>query len=216
MTVWGKTPGPTILLTVYIGVHYSNNSYKHQKTSTVVLITIGLYLYRSRHSTTEVLTLAAMAGFSVTYRKISDLNIKHIYSGFPTEVRYRSGVSASSFNMSDKLRWERQQRQLRTGHPRDLEYVAEYDAELPKAPALRQLKSREVNRIVARLITPRNSNIGGMDSSRRRTVPRICDEVVRNESAPPSRHVTRQQMDHITERLLRPTYCSRMRNIFWF
>ncbi|KAL4218922.1 hypothetical protein ACF0H5_021509 [Mactra antiquata] len=152
--------------------------------------------------------------FTVTYHSIAKNNIRNIYSGLPSEVRWRQPGFDKVLVPA-----QRANEQIRKSAPEEKffnERYCEYDSEngirIPRAPAFRLLNRAKVDQIVFRLSEP--------TISKRRRASDICDREAKRcliEGCRKCRivsagsNLSRQQIDDITKRVSQPTVSANVR-----
>ncbi|XP_046567470.1 uncharacterized protein LOC124275834 [Haliotis rubra] len=120
--------------------------------------------------------------FSLTFQSILDNNIRHIYSGTPSNMAYRH---SKEYPNMDQLRQQKDNQYLKDYVLRVSEYRADYRCLVPRAPAFRILSRHEVDDIVERLNTPRSRNADKDEQKPRQG----------------ERQVSKEEAEAITERL---------------
>lgn len=149
--------------------------------------------------------------FSTTHQRILDNNIRHLYSGLPTEIRLRKPGFKHILDPVARAR-EDQNRVLRRFLDKYLEYNPEYDIEIPRAPAFRIVTKQQANAIVERVSRPTSSCKLRRDICPRehqRQMKDVCADCQLNTL---SRPVSRKELCKINRRLLTPTIATNVRN----
>jgi hypothetical protein len=149
--------------------------------------------------------------FSTTHQRILDSNIRHLYSGLPTEIRLRK---PGFKHILDPVAREREDknRVTRKFLCRYLEYNPKYDIEIPRAPAFRIVTRQQANAIVERVSRPTTSCKLKRDTcsrEHRRQQKDMCADCELNVI---SRPVSRKEMRDINRRLMTPTIATNVRN----
>lgn len=149
--------------------------------------------------------------FCTSYKDILNRNIRHIYSGLPTEIRFRQ----LGFNQTIDAAKRIHEQQLRSPERFDikfLHYIPEEGVFLPKAPAFRSFSARDVDKIVSRLSKGTSSRPGTAESvasacprEENRSLKETCAHC---QLAAMPDVVSRKRLDDITNRLLKPTVSS--------
>ncbi|GFO09616.1 hypothetical protein PoB_003612100 [Plakobranchus ocellatus] len=95
--------------------------------------------------------------FCVSHRSALDKNLRHLYSGLPSPVILRtsstSGVLDGSLDIMDRV-WEKHKRPPERFETKFQEYLPQYSARLPRAPAFRSVSPEEAREISHRLSRP--------------------------------------------------------------
>lgn len=152
-----------------------------------------------------------MMAFSTTHQRILDSNIRHLYSGLPTEKRLRKPGFKHILDPVARAR-EDQNRTFRRFLDKYLEYNQEYDIEIPRAPAFRLVTRQQADDIVARVSRPTTSCKLKRDicpREHRRQLKDLCADCELNTI---SRPVSRRQLSEINRRLMTPTIATNVRN----
>ncbi|KAL3866088.1 hypothetical protein ACJMK2_043426 [Sinanodonta woodiana] len=97
------------------------------------------------------------AGFSLSHGQVLNNNIRHIYSGYPTEVRFRVCRYTTPIDPIDRHQQQRKQHVYAKYLRRTYEYVPQYGVSLPKAPAFKHVPNTTVHEVTTRLYTTRGS-----------------------------------------------------------
>lgn len=149
--------------------------------------------------------------FSTTHQRILDSNIRHLYSGLPTEIRLRKPGFKHILDPVARAR-EDQNRTFRRFLDKYLEYNQEYDIEIPRAPAFRLVTRQQADAIVERVSRPTTSCKLKRDicpREHRRQLKDLCADCELNTI---SRPVSRRQLSEINRRLMTPTIATNVRN----
>lgn len=148
--------------------------------------------------------------FNVTYGSLQDRNIKHLYTtrektmhrNVPRQRLYRS-----EFLELEQQANERSKRRQRRKRTPNMEFVPEFDIEVPRAPAFRSANKAAIDEIVERLT--RRPKI--------KSDPRGCGHYQRGfheyeweeDMSSPRDPVPPRRMNSIVNRLMRPVGCGR-------
>lgn len=149
--------------------------------------------------------------FCTTYKTILDHNIKHLYSGYPTDLRFRKATFPSNFQHARRMP-ELELHQPDRFQRKHLDYIANYNICLPKAPAFRLFTADGVNDMVKRVSRPTCSAKSKRDICKReaaRHLHEVCTFCVLSKMP---YKVTKQEMENINKRLLQPTIATTIRN----
>ncbi|KAK3740303.1 hypothetical protein RRG08_014951 [Elysia crispata] len=144
--------------------------------------------------------------FSLTFHRILDNNIRHVYSGTPLQLTYRH---SSEYPNMDQLRQRKDNQQLKNAVLRTSEYKSEYRCLIPRAPAFRIMSRHEIEEVVARLTRPTIASQGVMGTSER--------EMVKSQASKHPKYLGLKQvsdveMDEIVSRVNKPTRMSLIRD----
>lgn len=149
--------------------------------------------------------------FCTSYKDILNRNIRHIYSGLPTEIRFRQ----LGFNQAIDAPKRIHEQQLRPPERFDIKFLHYHPDEgvyLPKAPAFRSFSARYVDRVVTRLSRGTSSRPGTAESvasacprEENRSLKETCAHC---QLAAMPDTVSRKRLNDITNRLLKPTVSS--------
>ena len=162
--------------------------------------------------------------FNVSYHRLADYNIRNLYGGLPPEIRFRK--PPYTLTVSAPSRYH-----VRPQDPLDerlFDYYQDMDIRLPRAPAFRILSSKRVDDIVRRLSHATVSSASRLwkpgvcergaarsltprCSSSPQSTPRSLVSSSSRSPTPSPRRMKRQEMDSITDRLLRPTVSAKVR-----
>ncbi|XP_060564199.1 uncharacterized protein LOC132723487 [Ruditapes philippinarum] len=149
--------------------------------------------------------------FNVTYGSLQGKNIKHLYT--TREKTMHKNVPRQKFYRPEFLELEIQarerHRQRKDKKPKvNMEFVPEFDIEVPRAPAFRKANKAYVDEIVSRLT----------QRPKIKSDPRGCGHYQRGfheyeweeeELESPREPVTRRKMNSILDRLMQPCGCGR-------
>ncbi|XP_041371195.1 uncharacterized protein LOC121384734 [Gigantopelta aegis] len=145
--------------------------------------------------------------FSLTFHSILDHNIRHLYSGTPTNVSYRH---SKEYPNMDQLRQQRENQYLKDYVLRVSEYRSEHKCFIPRAPAFKALSHQEVDEIVTRLSSQTVASQGISGTSENTT---LSDKRSKYPKYQGQKKVSREEMDAIVKRLNKPTTMSDIRDV---
>ncbi|KAK3607382.1 hypothetical protein CHS0354_022542 [Potamilus streckersoni] len=91
--------------------------------------------------------------FCVTYQCIQNYNIRNLYGGLPTEIKWRTPNFCPVLTPAKRIHDEQRLPPDRF-EVKFYEYNREYDIKVPKAPAFQVLSRKEVQEIVDRVYQP--------------------------------------------------------------
>ncbi|XP_062580980.1 uncharacterized protein LOC134242851 [Saccostrea cucullata] len=148
-----------------------------------------------------------MAGFWLTNKRITDLNIRHIYGGPEPFGKHRITKVTRTFSLRTKEKEEQRTEALQRRMRRRLfdansrgEYV------VPRAPAFRELDQEGIEEIVMRLNHPKSA-----PALRQSLSSRSSGE--ENNSAKKQKTLSEQELNNVSIRLHNhETHMSRMRS----
>jgi len=153
--------------------------------------------------------------FSVTYHQLAEHNIKNLYGGLPTPMRWRTTCSPTAISSPERNQ-DRQKRSVpeeRFIMTRYCEYDPENRIHVPRAPAFRMLSRERVDDIVRRLSQPTISTNRRLSFICQREVKRSEMENCRKcKSASARTNYSPQAIEELTERMKTPTVTSNVRN----
>ncbi|KAL4219406.1 hypothetical protein ACF0H5_021986 [Mactra antiquata] len=152
--------------------------------------------------------------FNVTYGNLQTNNIKHLYTtrektmhqNIPRQKLYRPEMLQLEIQARDRFKKRRANQNRKRRNP-NMEYVPEFNIEVPRAPAFRDASREYVDEIVARLT----------QKPKIKSNPRGCGHYQRGfheyeweeEQATPRELVSRRKMHSILDRLTKPGGCGR-------
>lgn len=149
-----------------------------------------------------------MAGFWLTNKRITDLNIRHIYGGPEATGTHRLLKNSRTFSLRNKEKEEKKAEALQRRAMRRLfdansrgEYV------VPRAPAFRELDQEGINDIVNRLNHPKTA------PALRRSLSTKSSSEASESSKQKSRPLSEKELSDVSLRLhSHETHMSRMRS----
>ncbi|KAK3088657.1 hypothetical protein FSP39_022008 [Pinctada imbricata] len=149
--------------------------------------------------------------FNTTYHRLLDNNIRHIYSGLPTDLRFRQPGFRQKLNPASRC-VELQRRPPDRFERKFLQYDEKYDINIPRAPALRTVSRAEADAIVTRVSRPTTSSKLRRDTCSREETRQQKDSCVLCTYHALPRPVSRKELRDITNRLMTPTISANIRN----
>ncbi|XP_060557487.1 uncharacterized protein LOC132717920 [Ruditapes philippinarum] len=126
-------------------------------------------------------------GFRYSYRDITNLDIRHIYSGniVSSGYRLRPPVSHDGINYLDRIHENMIRAKAFKWPEKSFEYNRKYKTVMPRAPAFETLSRKKVENVVERLTSPSDTNepkeeqeTSGTDSEPTETVVATDDKPV--------------------------------------
>lgn len=141
--------------------------------------------------------------FSTSYRTMLDRNIRHVYSDVKPELHVPR-VNIIHYLDPAKRFHEDQLKPYDKFTTRSMVYVPEYDIQLPRAPAFREMGAVEIKRLVARLSRPIQCQMKDYicHKETNRQMKYMCGDCELNLIP---NTVSKKKLDEINERLQRPT-----------
>lgn len=160
------------------------------------------------------------AEFRTSYKDIFSRDLRHIYSGFPSDIEYRAPTpDHDGLSLFDRIH----EAKTRTRTPREplrcYEFLPRYGAVMPSAPAFRRISRKQLQNLINRLSAdhrkntpePRNSRNNNFTDkpkqnnrmkSRSATIPKTKSLNIAMKSNMPLRHhgadsnkITTQRME---------------------
>jgi len=150
--------------------------------------------------------------FCTTYKTILDSNIRNIYSGLPSEIRFRIPSFSPTIDHAKRMH----ELQLQPPDAFDLRYLVSvpgHNVKIPRAPAFRVFSEAEVNEIVKRVSRPTCSAKSRREVCKREVERSKKDMCAYCELSRLPDDISKRRVDDITRRLLTtPTISSTIRN----
>ncbi|XP_060557506.1 uncharacterized protein LOC132717935 [Ruditapes philippinarum] len=146
-----------------------------------------------------------MGEFKASFSSIRSGDIKHIYSGSPQVVKYRSTKPCPK---KDQIILKDEDQHLDPHVLKTSEFVREHSCYIPRAPAFRVLSSDKVDEMVSRVTKPTTASRG----IALRSVKAMLDDKSTNHS----KYLGLQKIDEreqnmLNKRITYPTHSSSMR-----
>lgn len=145
------------------------------------------------------------AAFRYSHRDITNLDLRHIYSGELVSSRTRPPIFHDGINYLDRIHEAKTRHNVSNLPRKSFEYSREYSIVLPRAPAFRRFSKTKVERVVDRLVTQTDKN--ELESHQKGTrIASAPPAIARNEtpkhtSPVPKRHLSQKDIHDIADRL---------------
>ncbi|XP_041371192.1 uncharacterized protein LOC121384733 [Gigantopelta aegis] len=153
-----------------------------------------------------------MAQHSLTFNDILAKNVRHVYSGLPTEIRFRRPKHQHALELHQRI-YEEQTRPPDRFQLRVQEYLPRFNISLPRAPAFRQVSQSEMKDIVFRVSKPTNSSRKPCHTCHREIARQYEDNCILCEMNTFKHSASRAEIRGIVSRLSRQTQSSIRRSI---
>lgn len=147
------------------------------------------------------------AAFRYSHRDITNLGLRHIYSGELVSSRTQPPVFHDGINYLDRIHEAMTRHSVSNLPGKSYEYSREYSIVLPRAPAFRRFSRTKVDSVVNRLVTQTDKN--ELESHQKDTriasappsIARSKTPETKQASPVPKKHLSQKDINEIANRL---------------